>query len=239
MTLQHDFAMSFFHRLREAVRERLLDHATLMMAGNCQTSQAMGLFYGVYESGEKAQAFARLLELIEEENGHMDTGVLGARVLFHVLSDFGRSDLALSMIARPDFPSYGNWVTRGATSLWEDFQPEGGNVASLNHHFWGDISGWFIQCLAGIRFNPYRHNIREVNIRPSFVEALDFAEGFHIAPSGKIESKWKRDETGIVLTISVPEAMSGCILLESGYVFEDGLATKPAVTGEYRVVKRL
>lgn len=93
-------------------------------------------------------------------------GVLGGRVIFHVLTDFGRSDLAFNMIVRPDFPSYGNWVARGATSLWEDFQPEGGDVTSHNHHFWGDISSWFIQALAGIRFNPHRRSLLERTFAP-------------------------------------------------------------------------
>ena len=33
----------------------------------------------------------------------------------------GEVDLAYNMIVRPDYPSYGNWVKRGATTLWEGF----------------------------------------------------------------------------------------------------------------------
>ena len=36
------------------------------------------------------------------------------------------------MITRPDYPSYGNWIARGATTLWELFQPEGSDrIGSL------------------------------------------------------------------------------------------------------------
>lgn len=146
----------------------------------------------------------------------MDTGVLGGRVIFHVLTDFGRSDLAFNMIVRPDFPSYGNWVARGATSLWEDFQPEGGDVTSHNHHFWGDISSWFIQALAGIRFNPHRRSLLEADIRPSFVPQLDSASGFHLAPAGKIASSWVREGGEIRLTVEFPADMTGRISLEPG-----------------------
>lgn len=93
---------------------------------------------------------------MREQEYHLDVGVLGGRVLFHVLTDFGYSDLAFSMITRPDYPSYGNWIARGATTLWEVFQPEGSDrIGSLNHHFWGDISSWFTQALSGIRMAPH------------------------------------------------------------------------------------
>lgn len=235
MAPQQTFAASLAAQFRAAVRERLVDFSTMTAAGNCQTSQAMALFYGVFEPGERPAAFDRLLRLIEEQDGHMDTGVLGGRVIFHVLTDFGRSDLAFNMIVRPDFPSYGNWVARGATSLWEDFQPEGGDVTSHNHHFWGDISSWFIQALAGIRFNPHRRSLLEADIRPSFVPQLDSASGFHLAPAGKIASSWVREGGEIRLTVEFPADMTGRISLEPGYVFDDGLAVKPAASGEYRI----
>lgn len=235
--LQRDFARAFHARLRAAVRGRLVDLATMTAVGDCQTSQAMGLYYGVFDTGEAPAAFARLLQQIERTGGHLDTGVLGGRVLFHVLSAFGRSDLALQMIARPDFPSYGNWVARGATTLWEMFLPEDRQPASLNHHFWGDISGWFIQCLAGIRYNPHRDDFDEVEIRPAFVPQLTHAAGFHIAPRGRIDVRWEREDGGVTLTVALPEGMHGQIGLESGWRFADGQAVRPAATGTYRILQ--
>lgn len=163
-------------------------------------------------------------------------GVLGGRVLFHVLTDFGYGDLAFSMITRPDYPSYGNWIARGATTLWEVFQPEGSDrIGSLNHHFWGDISSWFTQALSGIRMAPHGEP-NEVDFRPSFISRLTHAEAFHIAPAGRIASAWERDEDDvIVLTVELPSTMHGVIRLESGYVFEDGLAYKAAESGTYRI----
>ena len=140
------------------------------------------------------------------------------------------------MITRPDYPSYGNWIARGATTLWELFQPEGSDrIGSLNHHFWGDISSWFTQALSGIRMAPHGEP-NEVDFRPSFISRLTHAEAFHIAPAGRIASAWERDEDDvIVLTVELPSTMHGIIRLESGYVFEDGLAYKAAESGTYRI----
>lgn len=238
MTLQRDFALKFATELRDAVRRELIDPDTKMVAGDCQTSQAMAIFYRVFEPDEMQDAFQILLAQVTRADNHFTTGVLGGRVLFHVLSEFGYSDLAYQMITRKDYPSYGYWLTRGATSLWEDFHPESDSVASLNHHFWGDISNWFIRRIAGIQPNPDASNVSRVLFRPSFISSLTHAEGWHTGPFGKMESAWKRTGDQIKLTISLPDTMDGRITLEDGWCFEDGTSQATAENKTYTVFKR-
>ena len=236
MAPQQHFAEEIQVQMRVAVRKHLIDLGTMTAAGNCQTSQAMALYYHIFEDAERHSAFAHLLDIIEKDGRFMQTGVLGARVMFHVLSEFGRSDLAFEMITRPEHPSYGNLVKRSATSLWEAFHPEGGRILSQNHHFWGDISSWFIRCLAGIQFNPHHDNHNEVNIRPSFIPQLTSASGFHDCPSGRITSEWKRENERIILKLQIPEKMAGFIYLENGYYFvETDRSLAPATSGEYLI----
>lgn len=234
--LQASFAKSLYSKIRSNIRKVLINFNTMTALGNCQTSQSMALFYDVFEPGEKPEAFKRLLELIEETDGCMDTGILGARVLFHVLSEFGKSDLAVDMITTPNFPSYGNWLKRGATSLWEAFWTEETSPLSMNHHFFGDISSWFIKCLAGIKLNPSGSNVNEVDIIPAFPDKIDFAKAYHIAPAGKIESGWQRSGKEIELLVSIPSSMKGKLILPNGYMFEDGLKVKVLTGGAYRVI---
>ena len=233
MPEQQTFARGLYRRLREAGRERLLDLSVMTALGSCQTSQAMAIVYSLFEEAEKPEAFRRLLEFVHQYDDHMDVGVLGGRVLFHVLSEYGCSDLAYEMITRTDYPAYGEWVARGLTTLREDFYPE--ERASLNHHFWGDISHWFIRRVAGICYNPRRRG-GEADIRPAFVHKLRFAQGWHEAPEGKISVKWERADDGISLEIDVPDTLNGYIRLPQGYVFAgDGLAVKPLRSGVYAV----
>ena len=184
---------------------------------------------------QKEKAFARLLEFIDEKNGHFDTGVLGGRVIFHVLAQNGYVDKAYRMITRPEFPSYGNLVLRGATSLWEQLYEDVSRVSSMNHHFWGDISSWFIQYPGGIRLNPTLHNADEVNIAPEFIESLENAKAFHIAPAGKISTEWQKEKDCINLKVDVPEKMSGNIILPDGFEFENGEKIIPVKSGTYKV----
>lgn len=200
---EKEFARSLASQLRVAIREKLIDNNVAV--GECQTSQAMALYYGVFDDDEKLDAFSHLKRFIDEKNGHIDTGILGARVIFHVLSEFGESDLAFNMITRPEYPSYGNWVENGATTLWENFHSDSTKVWSRNHHFWGDISGWFIRCIAGIQYNPTGKNLKEVTIAPSYIKTLDYAEAYHMTQFGKIEVKWQRRGDEIDLDVKVPD----------------------------------
>jgi len=238
MALQKEFADGLYQKLRSAVREKLIDFGTMTATGNCQTTQAMAIFYDVFEPGEKQAAVDVLVKQIEKNNKLLDVGILGGRVIFHVLSAFGRTDLAYEMMTTETYPSYGNWVKRGATSLWEAFHP-GEYVSSLNHHFWGDISGWFIKWLGGIRLNPHQRDVNEVNITPKFIDALDEVKAYHDAPAGRVSVAWRRGEDGhILLDITVPEHMTGRIFLENPFVFDDGFAAKPLAGGSYKIVAK-
>ena len=233
MTEEADFAKKEAMAYKSAIRDSLVDQNTLLVEGNCQTSQAMALHYGVFEEREKEKAFLRLLELIHGADDHIDVGVLGGRVLFHVLSAFGHSDLAFRMITREDYPSYGNWIKRGATTLWENFLPDG--VSSMNHHFWGDISAWFIKCLAGICLTERQ----SVVIRPSFVKSLNSVTAYHITPEGKVSVSWHREGDTILLDVEIPDGMDATASLEAGYHFTNVAEGNLLTSGRYVIKGRI
>ena len=228
---------------RVAIRKHLIDwnNYTALGCGSphvgSQTSQAMAIYYNIFTEEEKPAAFRVLLEKIREEKDHLDTGVLGARVIFFVLSQFGQTDLAHKILVDPVAPSYGHWVARGETALCEDLLRYDQGIASLNHHFWGSISAWFIQCLSGIHFNPKADDIHRADITPHFASALDHASGWHICPDGKIESKWQRNGDGTIdLTLKIPEGIHGELILEKEWAdSRTGRSVLTAASGTYRL----
>ncbi len=221
MPLQEKFALNLFEELRTAAREHLVLHDGITLVGTTQTGQAMGIAFGLFGGGEKQAAFEVLLDLIHHCGDRLDAGVLGGRLIFHVLSDFGYADLAYKMITRTDNPSYGSWVVNeGATALFEDFRHIGSAPASQNHHFWGDISSWFFKTLCGVKINPFARDIHEVEISPGFIADLTHASGWQNHVGGKIEAKWHREENGICLTVHIPEGCYGYLRLPKGYGFK-------------------
>ena len=234
-TLQKEFADKLHAQLLRAIRTHLIDEKAAMAVGNCQTSQALGIEFDIFTEEEKPKAFENLVAIIHDEDDLMNVGMIGARYLFHALSKYGQSDLAFRMITRPEWPSYGNWIARGATALWEDFVSPEGKQNSKNHHFFGDISAWFIRYIAGLKPNPNLTSIDEVEFSPCFLSALDHAEAFFDAPKGRVETAWKREGENIVLRLSLPHGMFGTIKLENGYCFADGSTEKKADNGEFVV----
>ncbi len=229
------FAAGESEKYRQSIRTDLIDPDTMYALGECQSSQAMCLYYGVFDRSEEDTAFLRLLQMIRAADDHIDVGVLGGRVIFHVLTRFGYSDLAYKMITREDYPSYGNWLKRGATTLWENFLPD--SVSSMNHHFWGDISAWFIKCVAGIQLNPEKHDVNRLKIKPSFIGALNHASACHNAPSGKITVSWKREGQAIILDVEIPKDIRATAELEPQFCFEDGQGSRPIVSGIYKILR--
>ena len=197
------FAKKFFNDMREAIRRELLDTATVTIKGRTQTAQAMGLYYGVFDENEKQKAFDVLLNLIHEKGDHFDCGYLGLSVLFHVLSDFGKSELAWKMITRKDYPSYGHLIELGETALPEHFMPDGAPNDSHNHHFFGDIARWFIREVAGLRVVDWQ----TVTIRPSFLSEVDFAEAYYDLPAGRVWVQWKRENDTFSIRYGCPETV--------------------------------
>lgn len=235
MNAEADFARSIALQYRNAFRKNLIDFGTMTVNGNCQSSQAMAIYYGIFDSCEKQQAFSKLLDLINDFDGHIDVGVLGARVIFHVLSDFGYTDLALNMIIRPDFPSYGYIVKLGLNTLCEKFTRE--PMDSINHHFWGDITAWFVKTLVGIDYNPDATDLNRVDIKPHVAEALQDASAYYDSNFGKIECSWAKNGNTVTLNISAPNEMVGVIEPKNGYIFSDGNTQKPLASGQYTLIK--
>ena len=218
---EKEYCDSLYSSIRSSVRKYLTELNTMTAIGSCQTSQAMAVYYNVFDNAEKPEAVKRLVEIINRSDCHVDTGILGMRVLFRVLSDFGYSSLAFKMITRRDYPSYGNFVERGLTALPEDFLRETDRPNSQNHHMFGDISAWFIEYCAGIKVNPYRNDSSFVQISPCFIGELEYAEGEYETVGGKIKVNWLRTDGKIKLTVIADEGVHGEIIIPSEYSIED------------------
>ncbi len=207
----------FANEMRESIRQHLINPETCIAVGECQTSQAMGIAYDVFDESEKVKALEALLRYLKQENYHLDTGVLGGRVIFHVLAEYGYADLAYQIMTDPTPPSYGYWLEEGCTALAEDFSTGESTSASKNHHFWGDISSFFIKDICGIHYNPAMKDHCFAEIKPHFLQALTFAEAFHICPEGEIRVRWERKEAEIRLQITAPETVELAVTLPEGY----------------------
>ena len=93
-------------------------HADTGLYGNgSQTSLSCALYQGLVEPENKARVLANLVAAVEKANGHIDTGILGAKYLLNALLENGRADVAYRIASQKDLPSWGWWIEQGATTL--------------------------------------------------------------------------------------------------------------------------
>lgn len=198
LALQKDYARQLQQELYQAIRCEYFESDSMTIKSRCQSAQALGIYYDIFTDEEKPRAFEVLMDILREKEYQLDTGFLGLRVIFHVLSEFGESELAWHMITKKEFPSYGWYVEKGYTTLPEQFiRNESG---SRNHHFFGDVIQWFMRYPAGLRVE----NAKKVIIKPCFLEVLSCAEARHELPDGEVKVAWKRKADKIVLNITCP-----------------------------------
>ncbi len=228
----------FWRTLRERIRENLLDRETVLFTGDCQTSQAMGIYYGLLEPEETAAGVERLIEIIHRDDELITTDVLGLRVIFHVLSEFGYSDPAYRMIATPQQPSYGYWVRKGNTTFEECMgEMNDGYPVSRNHHFMSDVSAWFMKCLCGINYNPDITEKKKIIIRPHFINEIRSARAYHVCAEGKIAVSYVNYKNEVLLSVEVPEGVDAEIRLH-GFCNRLGRQQFSAMTARYRLIRQ-
>ncbi len=72
-------------------------------------------------------------------------------MLFHVLAEFGKAELAYRMITKTEYPSYGYWAAKGETTFLEHFLTYDAYYGeSKNHHLLGDVVNWFMSKVGGL-----------------------------------------------------------------------------------------
>lgn len=206
-----DFCKTTGKVLRKAIREEYIDGGIVTVGRTekyvkphysvSQTSQAIGLFFGIFDEADKKQAVETLVKRIHDKNDSFDCGFLGLRAIFHVLSEYGYHDLAHKIITKPTHPSFANMIYRGETTVWERFVPAGHRIGSHNHHFMAEPSAWYVGDVLGIKVNPDMNDPDSIIVSPSFVKAFDYAKGYYENEHGRVEVSWERSEGKIYLNI--------------------------------------
>lgn len=202
-----EFARELEARMRNAIKEHLIDKENAIAAGACQTSQALAIRFGLFDECDEERAYKALIDMIKAKDDHHDCGMIGLRHIFHVLFENGDADLALRMITREDAPSYGNMIKLGGTALFESTVPNGLNE-SQNHHFFGDILHLFISKLVGIRVNPTLTDPKSVTLSPIIPSTVSFASASYDFSEGRLSVRWEKiaDDT-IRVEFSVPNGI--------------------------------
>ena len=164
-----------------------------------QAAQIFALWYGL--SPEPENTVDALLKEFERHDWHVSSGIFGVKMMFDVLREMDRNDIAYRVANQKDFPGWGHMLESEATTLWETWEyPK--IFPSQNHPMFGSISEWFYRSLLGI--NPGEAGFERIVIKPQPAGNLTWAKGHYNSVRGKIESDWRIDGETFRLTVSIP-----------------------------------
>lgn len=229
-------------RIKEAIIERYTVANTGRFDNATQSAQLFALWYGF--SPLKDSSFKLLMSEFARHNWHLSTGIFSTKMMFDVLRENDRNDIAYTIANQRDYPGWGNMIAGGATTLWETWAyPESG--PSQNHPMFGSVDEWFYRSLLGI--NAAVPGFEKIIIKPQPAGDLTWAKGSYHSIRGNIVSDWKLEGRSFSLKVSIPAnttatvyipAKSNTAIIESGKAvtvnrYENGYAVIEAGSGDY------
>ncbi|MGA2500254.1 MAG: alpha-L-rhamnosidase C-terminal domain-containing protein, partial [Tepidisphaeraceae bacterium] len=203
--------------LETAFNARFLNREKNIYDNGTATSSALPLAFGMVPAEVREKVFAQLVDkILQENNGHISTGLVGGQWLNRVLSDHGRPDVVYTMASQRTFPSWGYMIDQKATTIWELWNGDTANpeMNSMNHVMLvGDLGIWMHEYLGGIRPDSKRPGFKQVVFRPEIVGDISYVKSSHEGPYGLIRSDWTINNGQLEWNIRVPANSRGAVIV--------------------------
>jgi alpha-L-rhamnosidase len=204
---------AFAESVRDSFNGAFLDPETARYATGSQTAMAIALWFGLVPAEHRDRVAANLLAQITGPDAtHVTTGTMGTAALEQVLADIGGADVMYDLATQTDYPSWGDQIRQGATTVWEAWGnnwtfPRGdGSImlltASRSMKLVAAITKFLYKDVAGI--SPTAPGWARMRVRPALTRRLENARASVTTPRGEAAIAWRREPEGLVLEVTVP-----------------------------------
>lgn len=202
-------------QLRRYINEKYFDAANMTYANGSQNALAVALVLGIVKPEYAQQVAANLARMIRDNDYFIDSGVMGSRMIPRALAQYGYFDTAYKMMTKDTPPSWGYWMKQGYTTLAEQWIfPPNYAESSINHVFFGDISAWMVNYLAGIRMDGENPGFTHFTVAPVYPEGMEWAKAEYNSVNGLISSSWKRKGQTVTLEVTVPANTTATVMTD-------------------------
>lgn len=178
--------------VRTAFNEKYYKPTTGVYEYGNQANYGMPLYYGMVDEANEEAVAAKLAASVRNANYKIKTGEIGLKPVLMMLAKYGYNDVMYRMACQTDYPSYGYWVLKGATTT-----PEYWNMDfSQNHCMMNHIEEWFFSQLGGISNAGYAYD--SISIRPYIPDDLTSMSTTIGSPAGDIVCEYTRGDDGLL-----------------------------------------
>lgn len=206
--VQHYTAL--LQQIKDAFRKEYMTPTGRMVSGT-QTAYVLALQFDMLPEDLRLQAAERLAENIRSYDHHLTTGFLGTPYLCEVLSRFGQSELAYTLLQQESYPSWLYPVKMGATTIWErwdgqkpDSTFQTPNMNSFNHYAYGAIGDWMYRTMVGLDTYEDGPGYKHIRVKPvpggKFTHAATHLETYY----GQVRAGWRIEKDYLNLEVQVP-----------------------------------
>lgn len=168
------------------------------------TGYILALRLGLVPEAQRKAAGEKLAADIRRRGTLLSTGFLGTPLALDALADTGHARLAFDLLLRTEYPSWGYMVRRGATTTWERWNGDTGDVSmnSFNHYALGAVCAFLYRRLAGVE--PITPGYGQFRVAPLIDRRIKSAGATVDSVRGRIDTGWRLAGSKVTLTLRVP-----------------------------------
>ena len=189
-------------RVQKAYLEKWFDEENVCIGKNSQSESALSLYVGILPEKYEAEIAEKMASAVVEAGMRITTANIATPILFDMLTKYGYTDIAWSLITSTTYPSVGYMIENGATTIWERFElKKESGMNSHNHPMYGAMIGWLYRSMAGFKvIEPGKNYV----LKPCIPEDLKYFEMKIPLLAGSIYLKYENKYGMEVLFVNIP-----------------------------------
>jgi len=206
------YFMELAKNIKDAYNKEYLNTETGNYLTGTQMDNAFPLYLGLVPEELKSKVLENLVtDIVETNDTHLTTGVLGTKYMPEALSQYGRADVAWEIINQKTYPSWNEMMKRYTTmcEFWTLKQ-------SKNHVMMGSIDAWFYKYIAGIQLDETSPAYSAFAIKPLLFKGLEYAHAKLETIKGTVLSSWKEEDGKLKLKVEIPFNTSATVFVPAG-----------------------
>lgn len=197
--------------IRDKFNVAFLDRNTGWYKEGSQTAQALPLYLGLVPTEMISKVESKLIEAIEKNGDHVNTGFIGVLPFLNYLATNGYMLKVYKVFRQEESPGWLQMVANEKNTLSENLNQKG--YGTGHHPFGAHIGSWLFKFLGGIRTDPAFPGFQKFIIAPQFIPDINWVTTETHSLYGKIVSSWKRENGRISFHVVIPGNTSAELFL--------------------------
>ena len=202
------------HRVKVMYQKYILGNTGAIKAGR-QAPNVRALAFDLIPNEQRPLFAEKLNEMVKAADYHLNTGFLATPFILKELADNGYSETAFRLLEQTTSPGWLYPVTRGATTILENWNAMDTHVYSYNHYSYGAVCDFLFGNIAGIQPLAEAPGYSEFILAPKTGGSLTNASAEYQSLYGPIRSSWEKTEDAVNYHFEIPANTRARVFLQS------------------------